>query len=309
MFVLSQSTNPTPTPVAAFTGECGNVATCTFHATPWADPDGGVVNYRWNFGDGTTRRFTTSTAATHRYAANGTHAVSLTVATTSGATATTTQSVTTDAKARTVQFVGANAAGSQVKHATVRIPRRVKVGNALVLFASYASTSVRAATPKGWKLVGRSRHKRLSTRVYERVAHRHDAHTTVRLKFSHPVDSTLVLAAYRHTASPPITRSKVAVGGSTKRHSAPALQHLLPGSWVIGYWSETSHATTRWRLPHSLKRRASARSDRRGVDSAVLADSDAVVAVPGTYRPGSARSTRRTRSAAQWSIALAPALR
>jgi hypothetical protein len=157
--------------------------------------------------------------------------------------------------------------------------------------------------------VGSSRHKRLTTRVYRRVAHRHEAHATLRVRFTHPVHSTLILAAYRHTSTRPVLSSKVTVGGSTRRHPAPALRHLRPGTWVVGYWTATSHATPRWRLPHALKRRASAHSRRRAVDSAVLADANASVAGAGTYRPGSARSSRRSTSAAQWSVALAPSLR
>jgi hypothetical protein len=309
MFVVPQSTNPTPTPVAAFTGQCGDVATCTFRATPWVDPDGGVVRYRWTFGDGSTRPLTTSPTASHRYAINGTHKVRLTVETSSGAMAATTHSVATDAKARTVHYVGVAAASGRGKHAKVAIPRRAKAGNALLLFASYASTSVRATTPKDWKLLGKSGHKGLSTRVYERVIHRHRGHVAVRMRFSHPVNSTLVVAAYRHTAEPSTTRSRVAVGGSARRHPTPALNRLRPGDWVVGYWTTTSRAASRWRLPHTMKRRASVRSRRGPVDSAVLGDADAVVGVRGSYRPGSARSTRRSRSAAQWSIALAPALR
>ena len=76
-------------PTAAFTTNCTGLS-CTFTSTS-TDPDGSVVAWSWNFGDGVT---STSQNAVHTYAAGGTYSVSLTVTDNGGATGSTSQSIT-----------------------------------------------------------------------------------------------------------------------------------------------------------------------------------------------------------------------
>ena len=72
-------------PVAAVVGE-----PIRFDATVSQDPDGSVVAYAWDFGDGATAA---SPQADHAYATEGTYAVNLTVTDDDGATASATQFV------------------------------------------------------------------------------------------------------------------------------------------------------------------------------------------------------------------------
>ncbi|MEN3010169.1 MAG: CARDB domain-containing protein, partial [Candidatus Bipolaricaulaceae bacterium] len=63
----------------------------TFDATASRDPDGTIVSYRWDFGDGATA---TGARVTKRYTAPGTYTVTLTVTDNQGASSSTSQRVT-----------------------------------------------------------------------------------------------------------------------------------------------------------------------------------------------------------------------
>jgi len=74
-------------PVAIFTVSAETVyvnETITFNAADSYDPDGYIVNYSWDFGDGSTA---TGFIAFHAYADNGSYSVTLTVTDNDGATA------------------------------------------------------------------------------------------------------------------------------------------------------------------------------------------------------------------------------
>ena len=62
-------------PVASFTAECHGFD-CTFNASGSSDPEGGSLDYDWDFGDGTTG---TGQTASRTYRAHGTYNVTLTV--------------------------------------------------------------------------------------------------------------------------------------------------------------------------------------------------------------------------------------
>jgi hypothetical protein len=307
LFALAQTTSPTPTPVAKFSGGCGSSATCTLSAKPWADPDGGFVRYAWNFGDGTTTTLSGATKISHRFLTDGPHRVTLTVTDTAGASASTAQSVTVTAPIEKIRFVGSAAGGGRAKSAHVVVPRRTRAGDDLVLFDSYASATARLTPPAGWKLIGRTRGRSLTTAVYSKVAGGHDARRVVSLKYSRAVHSSLILAVYANTSSHPIERSLARAGKVGRTHAAPAVRGLARGSWAVGYWTQISAGISAWILPHGLKRRGAAHSPRRPADGAVLAD----LGRPseGLTRLGSARSRRLSKAAAQWVIALRPALR
>ncbi len=72
---------PPEPPVARFTASCDGLS-CQFDASASYDPDGSIVSYAWDFGDGSTG---SSVKTDHTYAEAGTYAVSLTVTDDDGA--------------------------------------------------------------------------------------------------------------------------------------------------------------------------------------------------------------------------------
>jgi len=81
-------------PVSSFTFTTGAVvtsATVNFDGISSFDPDGTIVGYAWDFGDGSTGSGATST---HSYSIAGTYAVKLNVTDNSGSTQVSTQTVT-----------------------------------------------------------------------------------------------------------------------------------------------------------------------------------------------------------------------
>lgn len=75
-------------PVASFTFSCSGLM-CNFDGSGSSDPDGNIVSYAWDFGDGVSG---SGVNPSHTYAA-GTYTVSLTVTDNQGATGTTSQNV------------------------------------------------------------------------------------------------------------------------------------------------------------------------------------------------------------------------
>lgn len=83
-------------PVASFDVDCQELA-CSLDASASADPDGSLVDYAWDLGDGTTA---SGAQVQHNYGAEGTYEVTLRVTDDSGATATAAQTVTLGAAPR-----------------------------------------------------------------------------------------------------------------------------------------------------------------------------------------------------------------
>lgn len=79
-------------PVAEFTYTTANL-TATFDASGSSDPDGTIVDYAWDFGDGATSSGATDTGPVHVYVGAGTYTATLTVTDNDGLTATTVHDV------------------------------------------------------------------------------------------------------------------------------------------------------------------------------------------------------------------------
>jgi hypothetical protein len=205
---------------------------------------------------------------------------------------------------KAIKYVGTTTGTGHGRTVSVHVPRATSRGDAMVLFDS-STGSARPTAPAGWKLIGRTHHRGLTTAVFDRVARAHDARTKVAIKtHRRGTHSTLVLTAYRHTAAHPIERSASSVGGAGKRHPAPRLRRLGRGTKVIALWAAVSRSGLRWHAPHLMRKRAAARRGGHPALDVLLAESQN--SVTGRFSAGAARSTKRSRSGAQWVIALSP---
>lgn len=87
-------------PTASFGFSCTGL-TCTFKGGASSDPDGSIVSYAWNFGDGSSGSGVT---ASKTYTSAGTRTVTLTVTDNAGASASTQRSVTTTAPGSSISL-------------------------------------------------------------------------------------------------------------------------------------------------------------------------------------------------------------
>lgn len=89
--IVVNASNLPPIPAIASSLQSGPApSTVTLSASASNDPDGSIVAYEWNFGDGTGGN---GIAATHTFSAVGTYVVTLTVRDNNGATASTTSTL------------------------------------------------------------------------------------------------------------------------------------------------------------------------------------------------------------------------
>ena len=80
-------------PTAAFTARRVEGREWRFNARASVDPDGSIVRYDWDFGDGTTMTTSTAFSFNHLFLLSGTFPVTLTVTDNEGATGTTTHDI------------------------------------------------------------------------------------------------------------------------------------------------------------------------------------------------------------------------
>jgi PKD repeat protein len=80
--IILRTVEPNQAPTAAFTFTCTSAA-CDFDGTDSSDPDGSVVSYAWDFGDGGTA---TGSTPNHDFVTSGTRDVTLTVTDDEGTT-------------------------------------------------------------------------------------------------------------------------------------------------------------------------------------------------------------------------------
>jgi hypothetical protein len=292
-------------PSSSFTVSCpAPDASCTADGSASTDPDGSVVSYKWIWGDGTTTT-TGGPTTSHHYTTGGDYTVTLTVTDNGGGTDSSSRSVTyTSTSAPAIAFRDSAGFDGATAAPHVTIPATVQVGDELLMFESYASTSITTATPAGWTQVGTATSSNLTTFVYSKVATAADAGSTVTTTLSGSARASLAVAAYTN-AAPTVEAAKSLSETNTATHVSPTLLSVAAGSYAITWWGDKSSTNSQWTAPPSVGTRTTVYGSGGGAVSALLADSDGAVA--GNYGGLAATTNVTSGSEVSWTVALANA--
>jgi len=293
-------------PVADFTSSCLELA-CDFDASASTDPDGSVVSYAWDFGDGATA---TGATAHHDFAAGGDQSVTVTVTDNEGASTPLIKTVPVTAPAESnIEFVGAATVGTLlVSSASVTVPAGVQDGDTLVLYGTFANSAPGVTAPAGWTEAGTASASGMTSTVWTTTATPDSAGSLVTVGMTTASKAAMTLVAYRN-ASATIAAGAIASGvdSSQVTHTAPNVT-APSGAWLLSYWSDKSSWTTGWTTPGDQLLRGTAIGIGSGRITSAMVDSGARVATPGTWGGEQASVDQQASTRAiNWTIALSPA--
>jgi hypothetical protein len=275
---------PNAAPTASATVFC-DAFVCSFDGSGSKDSDGTIASYAWNFGDGTTG---TGQTASHTYTAAGPQTVTLTVTDNSNATGSTT--VTADPKAppapSQVAFVDASTSTANRSTHLVDIPTTVQPGDQLLLFFTANSATQKYTLPTDWTVLHNLSGDAATGIALARTATAGDAGRRVTIT-STTVDSAgatvaalskdvMTVAAYR--GGTVTSSTSVADASDTTKRTTPAITAPNSQQWLVSYWSDKGSNTLTWTTPSTVTRRAAPFGSGSGHTSAVLGDSNGVVA-------------------------------
>jgi hypothetical protein len=205
-------------------------------------------------------------------------------------------------------FVGQATANANTKSLSVKVPSGTQAGDAILLFASQASTAALTGPGAGWTQVGRTTDTNHATTVWRKVATASDAGQTVKVGVGTLTKMAATIATYEGTdATDPIAAvSGVAEPGNTKTHKSPVVTNSDPGAWRVSYWSDKNSATTSWTAPSGEILEASTTGTGGGRVGTLLTDSGGSVAT-GAQGGLTATANAAASSATSWTLLLRPA--
>lgn len=296
---LSQPNVP---PTASFAADCTDL-TCSLDASASTDPDGTIVSYSWDFGDGQTA---TGATASHLYGEAGSYTITLTVTDSDGASVSTERQVEATAPGYVVTYRASSTQNGNLTSASVTVPAGVETGDTLLLFVTAAANTT-ITTPAGWTLRGTVADPSPDTRswFFQRTATAGLAGTSVPVSFGARVKESMILLAYSGTAFVPVTAfASAEVGSSTTQVPAPTVAVASSGSTVVSYWANESAGNAGWTLPGLVAQRASSLGSGAGQITAAAGDTSPVA--PGTWPGATATSPVASGKAPSWSVVLAP---
>ena len=266
---------PNVLPTAAVTAHCVALD-CTIDASGSIDSDGTLVDYTFDFGDGSATVSGSAASVHHTYASPGDHPVSVMVTDDRGGQASASGTASPTQVATTVDFraSASYSGGSMTKH-TIKVPAAVRSGDGMLLFVSNNNTSGITTPPAGWTQLSSATANDLVTTVFYKVAGATDGGSNVSVTFAAATKADLELSAYSGVgATLPTALSSTSLATTTD-HATPASTVPANGAWVVSYWADKSVSTTTWTAPVGQTVRGLSAGTGNGHVSALITDDDA----------------------------------
>ena len=302
-FVPSPAANHPPT--AAFGSTC-TAGGCAFDGSDSGDSDGSIVNYSWDFGDGSAAANGVTTS--HSYAQTGTYTVKLTVTDNGGLTDSVSHQVTINSLNKQISFVAAahSAAGSSTSK-SVTVPASAGVGDTMVLALTSATSNTWTGPGGDWTQAGSTiTNATITSTVWTKQVAAGDPGSKV--TFTSPTTGKAVasLAVYDGVSgSHPVDAIAGSGDSGGTSHTTPTVS-ATAGDWVASWWTDKSTAVAAWAAPQGVTQRDSSYdTGTSGRFSSLVVDTGGPVAA-GSYGSLTATTDTSSDKAIMWTIALKP---
>lgn len=208
----------------------------------------------------------------------------------------------------TLSYVAAaSTSGGRSNHRVV-VPATVQPGDALVvMLTTNSSNATINNTVAGWTLLQQRDGTGIRSRAWTKTATSTDDGSTVTVTTSASVKSSMTVVAYRSTVGlATVTNSaSTVVNTSATSHTTATVPVADSGSWLVNWWSEKSGVAQTWTVPGTVTQRQTTTGTGTGKISAVLADSNAAVAI-GTAPTRTATTSSAAAKGATFSLAVSP---
>ncbi|MDW3175877.1 MAG: PKD domain-containing protein [Acidimicrobiia bacterium] len=292
------SLNASPEPL--FSIDCAGTA-CNVDASASFD-DGTIASYAWDFGDGQTA---SGVAASVTLANNAVHNISLTVADTTGLTATRAQRVIVGSGGNTIYPISSSSLNQTSTLFSQQLPATALENDVALAFFSLNDPAISVTAPAGWAVVGDEISQNVRTFAWLRVLSDGDPGTNVAFQPSAGVSGDLTIITLRGVDPvDPIDAQDVSAESVQRfSHHAPALT-VGTDVTIVRHWSDRSSENSEYFGPPA----EATLSTSIGVGLAHISTVTSIspTSISGSAPQSTAIAEHFGRSATGWTIALNP---